>query len=167
MAKTATTTKPKKPAVVAVPVPSASDLPLTSAIVDGVEYPWYFLDFEWAGHPVSMAPERELWDIAKGEHGHPKPKSAKLRREYERNLELASQAYLIHTQFVIKDKAFNSVPFDHWNKGQQKIYHAKTWQEKNGLPVRIVVLKPRQTGVSTQISAFCTCPVVTSVVPEA
>lgn len=159
MTKPATTAKPKKPAVVAAP--PASDLPLTSAIVDGVEYPWYFLDFEWAGQPVSMAPERELWDIAKGEHGHPKPKSAKLRREYERNLELASQAYLIHTQFVIKDKAFNSVPFDHWNKGQQKIYHAKTWQEKNGLPVRIIVLKPRQTGVSTQISAFCTCPVVT------
>lgn len=161
MTSAATATKSKKPAAVAAPSPIASDLPLTTGIVEGVEYPWYFLDFEWKGQTVSMAPEREVWDRLHGERGNPKVKGAKLLRKIQRELETLSHTYKIHAHFKITDKAFNRVPFDHWNKGQQKIHWAKTWQEKNNLPVRIIILKPRQTGVSTQVAALCTIPVVT------
>jgi hypothetical protein len=111
-------------------------------------------------HRVTFEREREVWDRLNGERGNPKLKSEKQRREAEREMERASDAYYVCRHFRIKDKSFNEVPFDHWNKGQQQIWRAKTWQEKNGFPVRIIVLKPRQTGVSTQIAALCTVPVV-------
>jgi hypothetical protein len=136
-------------------LPRDRDLPAMEVEVEGMLYPWYLAPFEFQGETCDgMEEERALYDRINGRDGKPAPKSQAVRRELANKLYRLSYAYYIHKHFKIRDKSFKMVAFDHWNKGQQKIYWAFLYQRKHGLPIRIIIVKPRQTGVSTLIAAL-------------
>lgn len=54
----------------------------------------------------------------------------------------------------VRSKDGRIVPM-HMNRAQKEIYSAIRSQEERGLPIRIVILKCRQAGVSTFVQAYC------------
>lgn len=58
-------------------------------------------------------------------------------------------AFLLHEFMQIRTKAGGRRKFDNWTPAQKKLYTAALKQYATGKPVRIVILKARQMGIST------------------
>lgn len=55
----------------------------------------------------------------------------------------------------IPAKSGEMIPFE-WNAPQERLAAAVRWQEDRGLPIRVIVLKSRQVGISTWVQSFFT-----------
>ena len=67
----------------------------------------------------------------------------------------ASPAFLLHNYTQIQDKSFRLVPFRNWSPPQKKLYRVVRNLVRLRRPVRIVIVKPRQTGISTLTEGMC------------
>lgn len=63
-------------------------------------------------------------------------------------------AFLLQNYTEIVDKDFAARPFRPWTPPQVRLYHCVRSLERRGVPVRIVIVKPRQTGISTMIEGL-------------
>ena len=58
-------------------------------------------------------------------------------------------AFLLHNYVKIQDKEANLVPFGNWTPAQIRLYRVVRNLHRMGRPVRVIVLKARQMGIST------------------
>ena len=61
----------------------------------------------------------------------------------------ANPAFVLQNYMAIVDKDFNERPFRPWHPAQIRLYKTVRNLVRRGLPVRIIIVKPRQTGIST------------------
>ena len=64
-------------------------------------------------------------------------------------LAAACPAFLLHNYVKIQDKEANLVPFGNWTPAQVRLYRVIRNLNRMGRPVRVIVLKARQMGIST------------------
>lgn len=63
-------------------------------------------------------------------------------------------AFLIHNWLQIRTKDGGRIPFDKWTPAQRRLYAAVDKARADNKPVRVVILKSRQMGISTEAEAL-------------
>ena len=69
--------------------------------------------------------------------------------EAARALTTVCPAFLLHCYTGIQDKEANLVPFSNWSPAQVRLYRVVRNLNRMNRPVRVIVLKARQMGIST------------------
>ena len=74
--------------------------------------------------------------------------------ELSNRLIKANPAFLLHNYTKIQDKNAELIPFNAWTPAQVRVYRTVRNLQRMGRPVRLIILKARQTGISTLIEGL-------------
>ncbi len=108
--------------------------------------PWYIADGSEA-HSLWLDREQVALRVKAGDT-FSKDESLDTLKKIVRLCEI-NPAFLLHNFMWIRTKSGGRQLFNNWTMAQKRLYHAAVQQYSEGKPVRVVILKARQMGIST------------------